>query len=99
MHYAIDSIKMDLQTVGFSETPDLLKQVENELRRVMRFRNDIVAADIHLREEGGSDPANNFVVRWRLGVPGNDLFAEGTGSSWAASLRDAGNKLRRQLTD
>lgn len=99
MEYTVESIKMDLQTVGFSETPELLGQVENELRRVMRFRSDIVATDIYLREEGGSDPANNYVARWRLGVPGNDLFAEGTGSSWAASLRDAGDKLRRQFVD
>ncbi|OGX87150.1 hypothetical protein BEN47_11775 [Hymenobacter lapidarius] len=98
MNYTVDSIKMDLQTVGFSETPELLSQVESELRRVMRFRSDIVAADIYLREEG-SNPTDNKTVRWRLGIPGNDLFAEGTGSSWAAGLRDASDKLRRQFVD
>ncbi|MGM9510422.1 HPF/RaiA family ribosome-associated protein [Larkinella sp. GY13] len=98
MEYSVDSIKIDLQTVGFDETPELVNQVEGELRRVMRFRNDIVAADIYLREEG-RNPENNKTVRWRLGIPGNDLFAEGTGSSWAAGLRDASDKLRRQFVD
>ena len=98
MEYTVDSIKMDVQTVGFAETPELLGQIENELRRVMRFRRDIVAADIYLREEG-RNPTNNKTVRWRLGIPGNDLFAEGTGSSWGAGLRDAGDKLRRQFVD
>lgn len=92
----MDTIKIDLQTVGFSETPEIVGQVEQELKRVMRFRHDIVAADIYMREEG-SNPSQNKVVRWRLGVPGNDLFAEGTGSSWAAGLRDASDKLRRQF--
>ncbi|AQG80065.1 HPF/RaiA family ribosome-associated protein [Spirosoma montaniterrae] len=98
MEYTIDRIKIDLQTVGFSETEELLATVEKELRRVLRFRNDVVAADIYLREEG-TNPANNKQVRWRLGIPGNDLFAEGTGNSWAAGLRDAGDKLRRQFVD
>lgn len=92
----MDTIKIDLQTVGFAETPEVVGQVEQELRRVMRFRRDIVAVDIYMREEG-SNPARNKVVRWRLGIPGNDLFAEGTGSSWAAGLRDASDKLRRQF--
>ncbi|MGF7216264.1 putative sigma-54 modulation protein [Spirosoma lacussanchae] len=98
MEYTVDNIKIDLQTVGFSETPELLNQVENELRRVMRFRQDIVAADFYLREEG-RNPTNNKTVRWRLGIPGNDLFAEGVGPSWAAGLRDASDKLRRQFVD
>lgn len=98
MEYLIDSIKMDLQTVNFQETPELVEQVEKELRRVMRFRSDVVAADVYLREDG-SNPATNKVVRWRLGVPGKDLFAEGNGGTWAAGLRDAGEKLRRQFVD
>ncbi|OGX86885.1 HPF/RaiA family ribosome-associated protein [Hymenobacter glacialis] len=98
MNYNIDNVKMDLQTVGFSESPALLEHVEKELRRVMHFRNDIVAADVYLREEG-SDPENNKTVRWRLGIPGKDLFAEGSGSSWAAGLRDASEKLKRQFID
>lgn len=98
MNYNIDNIKMDLQTVGFPESPALLEQVEKELRRVMHFRNDIVAADVYMREDG-SDPTNNKTVRWRLGIPGKDLFAEGSGASWAAGLRDAGEKLKRQFVD
>ncbi len=98
MEYSVDNIKMDLQTVGFQETPEIKDQVEKELRRVMRFRNDIVAADVYLREEG-SNPDNNKVARWRLGVPGNNLFAEGTGSSWNNCLRDASEKLRSQFVD
>ncbi|MEZ0484838.1 HPF/RaiA family ribosome-associated protein [Fibrella aquatica] len=98
MEYTVDSIKMDLQTVGFDETPEIAEQVEKELRRIMKFRNDIVAADIYLREEG-SNPTDNKTVRWRLGIPGKDLFAEGSGSSWGAGLRDAGDKIRRQFVD
>jgi ribosome-associated translation inhibitor RaiA len=98
MQYNIDNIKMDLQTVGFSESQAIVDQVESELRRVMRFRQDIVAADVYLREEG-TNPENNKTVRWRLGIPGKDLFAEGAGPSWAAGLRDASEKLKRQFVD
>jgi putative sigma-54 modulation protein len=89
---------MDFQTVGFQETQEIVDQVEKELRRIMRFRSDIVAADVYLREEG-SNLGNNKVARWRLGVPGNDLFAEGTGSSWNDCLREASEKLRSQFVD
>jgi putative sigma-54 modulation protein len=98
MNYSVDDIKIDLQTVGFDETPELLADVERELRRVMRFRQDIVAADFYLSEDG-ANPMNNKVARWRLGVPGNDLFAEARSASWSGSLRDAGEKLRRQFVD
>ncbi len=98
MEHTVDHIKIDLQTVDFQETPELVEQVEKELRRLLRFRSDVVAADIYLREEG-SNAAANKTVRWRLGVPGNDLFAEGSGPSWAAGLRDASEKLRRQFVD
>ncbi|QKZ12208.1 HPF/RaiA family ribosome-associated protein [Spirosoma sp. KUDC1026] len=98
MNYSVDDIKIDLQTVGFDETPELLADVERELRRVMRFRQDIVAADFYLSEDG-ANPTNNKVARWRLGVPGNDLFAEARSASWSGSLRDAGEKLRRQFVD
>jgi putative sigma-54 modulation protein len=98
MNYSVDDIKIDLQTVGFAETPELLADVERELRRVMRFRQDIVAADFYLSEDG-ANPTNNKVARWRLGVPGNDLFAEDRSASWSGSLRDAGEKLRRQFVD
>jgi hypothetical protein len=33
MNYSIGAIKVDLETVGFSESPDLLSQVESKLRR------------------------------------------------------------------
>lgn len=92
------SIKMDLQTVGFQETPEIAEQVEKELGRLMRFRDDIVASDVYLREEG-SNPQNNKTARWRLGIPGNDLFAEGSGPSWQSCLSDASEKLRRQFVD
>lgn len=95
---SVDEIKVDIQTVGFDETPDLIADVERELRGVMRFRRDIVAADFYLKEDG-SNPATNKVVRWRLGIPGNDLFAEARSGSWSAGLREAGEKLRRQFVD
>jgi len=53
---------------------------------------------VYLRE-AGTNPENNKQVRWRLGIPGKDLFAEGTGPSWAAGLRDASKKLKRQFVD
>jgi hypothetical protein len=66
MEFTMDTIKIDLQTVGFAETPEVVGLVEQELRRVMRFRSDIVASDIYMREEG-RNPTDNKVVRWRLG--------------------------------
>ncbi|PQA60013.1 HPF/RaiA family ribosome-associated protein [Siphonobacter curvatus] len=98
MEHSVDGIKIDLQTVGFKESPELVSQVENELRRLMRFRQDIVAADFYFSEDG-RNPESNKVVRWRLGVPGKDLFAEANSASWHSSLRDAGEKLRRQFVD
>ncbi|UHG93940.1 HPF/RaiA family ribosome-associated protein [Spirosoma oryzicola] len=98
MESTVDTIKIDLQTVGFDSSPQLAEQVKSELNRLLRFRKDIVAADFYLSEDG-SNPQTNKLVRWRLGVPGNDLFAEARTASWSSSLREAGEKLRRQFVD
>ncbi len=98
MQHSIDGIKIDVQTIGFNETQELIDQIENELRRLLRFRKDVVAADFYFSEDG-TNPENNKVVRWRLGVPGNDLFAEARSGSFPAGLREAGEKLRRQFVD
>ncbi len=98
MEHNIDGIKIDVQTIGFNESQELINHIENELRRLLRFRKDVVAADFYLSEDG-SNPETNKIVRWRLGVPGNDLFAEAKSGSFPASLREAGEKLRRQFVD
>lgn len=98
MEHNIDGIKIDVQTIGFNESQELINHIENELRRLLRFRKDVVAADFYLSEDG-SNPETNKIVRWRLGVPGNDLFAEAKSGSLPASLREAGEKLRRQFVD
>lgn len=98
MTYNIDNIKIDLQTIDFDATPALRDLVESELRRIMKFRSDIVASDVYMHEDG-HDPAKNKVVRWRLGIPGKDLFAEAAEKSWGAGLRATSDKLRRQFVD
>ena len=97
MTYNIDNIKIDLQTVDFDATPGLRDLVESELRRIMRFRSDIVAADIYLHEDG-HDPTKNKVVRWRWVFRVKTCLPKQPEKSWGAGLRATSEKLADSLS-
>lgn len=90
------NIKLDIQTVDFDPSSDIMSIVRAELRKLMRIYGNIVGADVYLQQSGGSESSDK-VARMRVGVPGKDLIAEAASSTWGQALSEVTGKLRSQI--
>lgn len=90
------NIKLDIQTVNFDPNTAILGSVRQELKKLMRLYGNIVGADVYLVETNYAEPENK-VARMRVGVPGNDLYAESKANSWMLAITDVAAKLRSQI--
>lgn len=90
------NIKLDIQTVDFDPTSDIMGAIRNELKKLMRIYGNIVGADVYLKESNPAEPENK-VARIRVGVPGRNLFAEASSSTWHQALSDVTGQLRTQI--
>ncbi len=90
------NIKLDIQTVDFDPTSDIMGVIRSELRKLMRIYGNIVGADVCLRISNPAEP-DNKTARIRVGVPGQNLFAEASSTTWNQALSDVTGKLRIQI--
>jgi putative sigma-54 modulation protein len=88
-------MKTDIQTVNFDAPNTLVQFIENELYDLETEFDTIVGAEVYLRP--GKSEADNKTVKLKLNVPGPDLFAEYTASSYEGGLTEAIEKIRFQL--
>jgi ribosome-associated translation inhibitor RaiA len=92
----IESIKMDVQAPNITLSNRLQQRIRNMMARLQRYVSQVNWADVYLTERSAksTDPR---MVRVRLGIPGPDVFATGTGRHWPVLLKTVEEKLRRQL--
>lgn len=89
-------IKIDVQAVDITIPDELQTEIRTQLDRLLRHVSEINFADIYFNVEK-NDRENNKLVSMRLGIPGNDVFAEDTGEHWLPLLKSVSEKLSRQL--
>jgi putative sigma-54 modulation protein len=92
----LENIKLDIRTVDVEPDAETISKVRNELKKLMRLYGSIVGADVFLKELSQSRK-DNKVARMRVGIPGKDLIAEASSSSWATALTMVSDMLRSQI--
>lgn len=90
------NIKLDIQTVDFDPTSDVMGVIRTELKKLMRIYGNIVGADVYLKISSPAEP-DNKMARIRVGVPGQNLFAEARSATWNQALSDVTGQLRNQI--
>ena len=90
------NIKLDIQTVDFDPTSDIMSTIRTELKKLMRIYGNIVGADVYLQESDPND-AGNKMARIRVGLPGQSLFAEASSATWIQALTDVSGSLKNQI--
>ncbi len=90
------NIKLDIQAEDFDPGNDILGVIRTEMRKLMRIYGNIVGADVYLKESD-LDAPDNKLARIRVGVPGQNLFAEASSTTWHQALSDVTGKLRTQI--
>ncbi|WP_242920217.1 ribosome hibernation-promoting factor, HPF/YfiA family [Pontibacter liquoris] len=91
-----EGIKLDVQAVDISISDGIQQSVRDTISKIKRFTKNIDSVDVYFKEEA-SQSTNQKSVRMRVGVPGNDLFAQDEGDNWYELLKNVEEKLRRQL--
>ncbi|PTX21285.1 putative sigma-54 modulation protein [Pontibacter mucosus] len=91
-----EGIKLDVQAVDISISDALQQGVRDVIDKVKRHNKKIDSVDVYFKEEPNQS-TNTKSVRMRVGIPGNDVFAQDEGDNWFELLKNVEDKLRRQL--
>ncbi|MFD3002416.1 ribosome hibernation-promoting factor, HPF/YfiA family [Pontibacter toksunensis] len=91
-----EGIKVDVQAVDISISDDVQQHIRNSISKLKRNGTRIDSVDVYLKEET-NHATDTRKVSMRVGVPGNDVFAEDRGDNWYELLKSVEEKLKKQL--
>ncbi|GAB4380431.1 MAG: ribosome-associated translation inhibitor RaiA [Salibacteraceae bacterium] len=89
-------MKWDIQAVGFDAKAELLETVKSSVMKLEKFYTPLIGAEVYLRLDN-QHTKENKKVEIKLNIPGEDLFAEYTSSSFEHSINECIDKLKRQI--
>ena len=89
-------MKVTIQTPGFTGRPELLKFTEEHIQNLAHLSDRIMEGQVVLSLDK-SDDNKNKVCEARIIVPGYDLFARKTASSFEEAVTNTCDALRRQI--
>jgi putative sigma-54 modulation protein len=90
-------MNIKINSVKFSPTRQLESFVEEKIKKLGQFSEDIIGAEIFLKLENTQD-LENKVAEIRLEIPGNELFAKKQSKSFEESTDSAIDALKKQIT-
>ncbi|MDO6388970.1 ribosome-associated translation inhibitor RaiA [Pontibacter sp. BT731] len=91
-----EGIKIDVQAVDISITDDVQQHIRNTITKLKRHAKKIDSVDVYFKQEA-SHATDSKKLSMRVGIPGNDAFAEDDGDNWYELLKNVEEKLKRQL--
>jgi ribosomal subunit interface protein len=91
-----EGIKIDVQAVDIEISDAIQQNVRSAITKLKRHAKKIDSVDVYFKEEA-KQSTDSKKVSMRVGVPGNDVFAEDKGDNWYELLSNVENKLKRQL--
>ena len=90
-------MNIKINSVKFSPTRKLESFVEDKIKKLGQFSEDIIGAEIFLKLENTQN-LENKVAEIRLEIPGNELFAKKQSKSFEESTDSAIDALKKQIT-
>lgn len=91
-----EGIKIDVQAVDIEISDAIQQNVRDAITKLKRHAKKIDSVDVYFKEEA-KQSTDSKKVSMRVGVPGNDVFAEDKGDNWYELLSNVEEKLKRQL--
>ncbi len=86
-----------INSVRFSPTSQLESFVENKVRKLGQYYDDIIGAEVFLKLENTQD-LENKIAEIKLDIPGNELFVKKQSKSFEESTDSAVSALKKQIT-
>jgi ribosomal subunit interface protein len=91
-----EGIRLDVQAVDITISEELQQYVLTAIDKFRRHAKKIDSVDVYFKEEA-KQSTNGKSVSIRVGIPGNDAFAEDHGDNWFEQLKNVEDKLVKQL--
>ena len=91
-----EGIKLDVQAVDIEISDAIQESIRKKIAKLKRHAKKIDSIDVYFKEEA-NHATNTKSVRMRVGVPGNDVFAQDEGDNWYQLLDNVEEKLIKQL--
>jgi ribosomal subunit interface protein len=91
-----EGIKIDVQAVDIEISDAIQQSVRDSISKLMRHAKKIDSVDVYFKEEANHS-TDAKKVSMRVGIPGNDVFAEDKGDNWYELLKNVEDKLKKQL--
>jgi putative sigma-54 modulation protein len=90
-------MNIKINALRFSPTRKLENFVEEKLKKLGHFSDEIITAEVFLKLEK-TQSEENKVAEIRIEIPGNDLFAKKQTKSFEESTDNAIEALKKQIT-
>ncbi len=92
-------MEINIQSIHFDADAKLLSYIEKKLSKLDTFFDRILGAEVYLKLEKGQSGNlfENKTVEIKIQMPGNQIFAKQTSTSFEASTDTALEALKQQL--
>ncbi|PZF74317.1 HPF/RaiA family ribosome-associated protein [Taibaiella soli] len=90
-----NGVKLDVQAVDIDISENTKEVIHEAIDKMSRHTRDINFVDVYMKDE--PHPVNSKTVRIRVGVPGEDAFADDAGEHFDPLIRSVTEKLIKQL--
>lgn len=88
-------MQIKIHSVHFDADQKLKEFVQEKLEKLQRFDENIIGMEVFLRDENSSE--QNKTVEVKVFVPGKDLFAKKSASSFESATDELMEALQRQV--
>lgn len=90
-------MEIQIHSVHFDADKKLLDFIQIKVKKLLQYRDDILAADIFLKLVNVQDD-HNKIVEIKLDIPRNPLFAKKQNKTFEEATDNVIDALRRQIT-
>jgi putative sigma-54 modulation protein len=90
-------MEIKIHSVHFDADKKLLDFIQVKVKKLLQYRDDILAADIFLKLINVQDD-HNKIVEIKLDIPRNPLFAKKQNKTFEEATDNVIDALRRQIT-
>ena len=93
----LDDVRLNIQAIDIDLDSDFRDRILLALTKLRRYYSgDVITAEVYMQHQTQSAP-NQYSMRIKYGVPGNDVVADDTGDNWDHLLHSVTAKLKSQL--
>jgi len=89
-------MNIKIHSIHFDADSKLLGFIDQKIKKLLQFYDDIIGAEVFLRLEKVQDMENK-IVEIKLFIPGNDVFAKKQSKTFEISTDECVEALRKQL--